>query len=335
MEIAKIINPGLFTTLQDSGRFGFESLGVPTSGAMDEFAFKVANILVGNKASESVLEITLLGPTIEFLDECLISVTGANMQPKLNDRLQPNWSSFQVEKGDILSFSPVKEGCRVYLAVAGGFKAREVMGSTSTYLRGKIGGIDGRPLKKGDILEIKTKVSDAKPYRVKKEYIPSYESSVKVRIILGPQDDYFSTDAIDKFLSSTYEVTKDSDRMGFRLEGPAITPNKYDIITDGLIPGAIQIPGNGKPIIMMKDAQTTGGYVKIANVISSDLSKLAQLKPGDKISFELIELETAHEILREKEGLLEKIKEGLMEVDYRHFHIKVDGISYEVILEEI
>lgn len=335
MEFAKILNPGLFTTIQDSGRFGYESLGAPTSGAMDLFSFKVANILVGNAIDESVLEVTLLGPRMEFLSDAFISVTGANMIPLINGKKRPTWSSFPVKKGDVLSFSPMTEGCRAYIAVAGGLKAENIMGSVSTYVRGKIGGISGRPLKKGDILEVKKDDSnERKSCKVKRDYIPSYKTTVNVRIVLGPQDDYFSNDAIEKLLSSTYTLTNESDRMGFRLDGPEIKPidNKYDIITDGLIPGAVQIPGNGKPIIMMKDAQTTGGYVKIANVISADLPKLAQLKPGGKLSFEKVELSKAHELLKDINEILNKIREEL--VRFYCFDVKVNGISYDVVLEE-
>lgn len=334
MEFAKILNPGLFTTVQDIGRFGYESLGAPTSGAMDIFSFKVANILAGNTIDEPVLEVTLLGPRMEFLSDAFISVTGANMIPLINGKKRPTWSAFPVKKGDVLSFSPMTEGCRAYIAVAGGLKAENVMGSASTYVRGKIGGILGRPLKKGDILELKRDDSaKRKPCKVKSDYIPSYKTMVNVRIILGPQDDYFSNDAIEKLLSSTYTLTNESDRMGFRLDGPEIRPiDKYDIITDGLIPGSVQIPGNGKPIIMMKDAQTTGGYVKIANVISIDLPKLAQLKPGDKLRFEKVKLNKAHEMLKDVNKTLNKIKEEL--VRFRCFEVEVNGNSYDVVLEE-
>lgn len=335
MEFAKILNPGLFTTIQDSGRFGYESLGAPTSGAMDVFSFKVANILVGNAIDEPVLEVTLLGPRIEFLRDAFISITGANIIPLINGEKRPTWSSFPVKKGDVLSFSPMTEGCRAYIAVAGGLKAQNIMGSASTYVRGKIGGISGRPLKKGDILRVKKDDNvERKSYKVKNDYIPTYEEMTNVRIILGPQDDYFSNDAIKKLLSSTYTLTNESDRMGFRLDGPEIRPidNKYDIITDGLIPGAVQIPGNGKPIIMMKDAQTTGGYVKIANVISVDLPKLAQLKPGGKLRFEEVNLNKAHELLKDVNKTLDKIKEDL--VRFYCFDVKVNGIFYDVVMEE-
>lgn len=335
MKLAQILNPGLFTTVQDFGRFGYESLGTPTSGAMDEFSFKVANILVGNPVNEPVLEATFLGPSIKFLKDAFISVTGANMAPVINGTKRPVWSSFHVKKGDTLSFLPINEGCRAYIAVAGGIKVRSVMGSASTYVRGKLGGISGRPLKKGDTIEVKdVNIADKKPCKVKSDYIPTFSNQTTVRVVLGPQDDYFSKYAIKKFLSSTYTLTNESDRMGFRLEGPEIKPvdNKYDIITDGLIPGSVQIPGNGKPIIMMKDAQTTGGYVKIANVISVDLPKLAQLKPKDKLRFEKVSLDRAHKLLKDFSKIISQIKEEL--VSYRCFDVKVNDISYDVILEE-
>lgn len=336
MKLAKVLNPGLFTTVQDIGRFGYESLGTPTSGAMDEFSFKIANILVGNDVNEPVLEATFLGPSLEFLEDAFISVTGAEMTPIINDTSKrPVWSSFHVKKGDVLTFSPATEGCRGYIAVAGGIKVERVMGSASTYVRGKLGGISGRPLKKGDIIESNNvNIEDRMPCKVKSDYIPTFEDQITVRVILGPQDDYFSEDSIKKFLSSTYTLTNESDRMGFRLDGPEIRPidNKYDIITDGLIPGAVQIPGNGKPIIMMKDAQTTGGYVKIANVISVDLPKLAQMKPNDRLRFEEISLDEAHVLLKDFNRIITRIKEEL--VSYRCFAVKVNNISYDVVLEE-
>jgi biotin-dependent carboxylase-like uncharacterized protein len=329
MECFKVINPGLFTSVQDMGRFGYESQGVPVSGAMDEFAFRVANMLVGNDENAPVLEMTLMGPTLEVTQDSVVAVTGAWMNPLVNGVERPCWSSFPVRKGETLSFAPVKTGCRVYMAVSGGFDGDVVMGSVSTYTRGSIGGIKGRRLEKGDVLSLKRHTLFTHFFKVNEEYIPHYSAEEEIRIVPGPQHDYFSREVIELFLNSTYTITKDSDRMGYRLDGPAIkAKEKHDIITDGIMPGAVQIPGNGKPIIMLKDAQTTGGYAKIATVISIDLSKLAQLKPGDRIKFSAISVEEAHQLLKKKEEVLNKIKETL--VPSRYFDVTVNGRVFNV-----
>ncbi|MBP2072575.1 biotin-dependent carboxylase-like uncharacterized protein [Thermoanaerobacterium butyriciformans] len=334
MKYFKVLNPGLFTTVQDMGRFGYESQGVPTSGAMDEFALRIANILVENDENAPCLEITLMGPTFEALNDAMISVTGAEIQPLVNGFPRPCWSSFPVQKGDIVSFGPIKSGCRAYLAVAGGFKGDLIMNSVSTYIRGKLGGINGRQIEKDDVLEGGVSKPGLQAKKVRDEYIPSYSNEEEIRVILGPQDDYFSEEAVKIFLTSTYVITKDSDRMGYRLEGPEIKAKEgHDIITDGILPGAIQIPGNGKPIIILKDAQTTGGYKKIATVISFDLSKLAQLKPGDKIRFRTIDLSEAHKILAETENKINKIKETLKVLKY--FKVKVNERYYDVGVEPL
>ncbi len=329
-----MVDPGLFTTIQDLGRFGFESQGVPTSGAMDEFAFRVANILVENDENAPCLEITLIGPTLEVLENTLVAVTGAEVQPFVNGFPRPCWSSFPVQKGDVITFSQVKSGCRAYLAVTGGFDGEFVMGSFSTYTKGKLGGIDGRKLQVGDILRCRKLQRGVKSKKVPDELIPTYSTNQEIRVILGPQDDYFTKEAIEVFLNFVFQVTKDSDRMGYRLEGPEIkAARKHDIITDAVVPGSVQVPGNGKPIVMMKDAQTTGGYTKIATVISTDLSKLAQLKPGDSLIFKSVDIETAHKILVENERNIEQIKKSLKEVKY--FTARIDDRYFDVYLEEL
>lgn len=331
MECFKVISPGLFTTIQDKGRYGYERQGVPISGAMDEFAFRVSNMLLDNPEDAPALEITLLGPSLEVLKDTVVAVTGAILTPLVNGKERPCWSSFPVRKGDTLTFTPVKSGCRAYMAVPGGFEGDIVMGSASTYTRGNIGGLKGRRLEKGDILFQKEAPSGSF-YRVKEEYIPFYSNEEEIRIVPGPQHDYFSKEAFELFINSTYTITNESDRMGYRLDGPIIkAKERHDIITDGLLPGAVQIPGNGKPIIMLKDAQTTGGYAKIGTVISADLSKLAQLKPQDRIRFKAISLEEAHELLKEKEAVLNKISQAFVPVKY--FNVSVNGEIFDVSLE--
>ncbi|MGB9977150.1 biotin-dependent carboxyltransferase family protein [Thermovenabulum sp.] len=331
MDVFRVISPGLFTTIQDLGRFGFEHQGVPTSGAMDEFAFRISNILLGNPENTPTLEITMLGPQLEALNDTCISVTGAEIPVYLNGNLVHGWSVIPVRKGDIVSFGQLKSGCRAYLAVKGGFEGDFKMGSYSTYTRGNIGGYMGRRLLKDDILKAKETNTKCKFVKVRDEFIPKYFSFLEVRVILGPQDDYFEKGMIDKFLSSEYTISKDSDRMGFRLEGPEIKAKKHDIITDGLVPGAIQIPANGKPIVMHKDAQTTGGYVKIATCISTDLDMLSQLKPGDRVKFKAVTIEEAYNIFTEREERIRIIKETAVLLNY--YNIKIKDKKYFSIVE--
>jgi len=343
----RIIKPGLLTTIQDRGRFHYQKWGVPVAGVMDEYAFRVANILVGNHEDEGCLEITLLGPVIEFLAPGLVALTGADLGARLNERSCEPWESFRVSKGDILQFTGVRSGCRAYLAAAGGFKIPDVMGSKSTYLRGNIGGLDGRALREGDELEIKSQVKNYElmARAVPAEYRYKQINPQVVRVVLGPQDDAFTQEGIRTFLQSEYTVTHESDRMGCRLDGPRIQhKNEPDIISDGIAMGSVQVPGNGTPIVMMADRQTTGGYAKIATVITADLWKLAQAKPGDCIRFTRVTLAQAHEAYREYENRIKQLPEKLINIqektrvttgNKRLLLIKMAGKEYRVEIEEI
>jgi len=308
MEIFEVIQPGPYTTVQDRGRFGFQQFGVPICGVVDSFAYRVANALVGNFQGQAVLEGTILGPTLRVLDQGLIAVTGGNLSPVLNNTPLPMWESVAIHPGDILQFKGVKSGCRAYIAVAGGIDVPIVMGSRSTYVAGKIGGTDGRPLAAGDRLnkaEGKGKVG----VRVPPELTPTYLDDIEIRVILGPQDDYFS-DGIAKFLSSTFKVSTKADRMGYRLEGDSITQTggvDKSIISEPSVPGGIQVPPDGQAIILLVE-QTVGGYTKIATVISPDIGKVGQAKPGNRIHFRQVELEEAHRILKMEEEKIESIK---------------------------
>lgn len=343
-------SPGFLSTIQDMGRRGYQQYGVPAAGAMDAYALRVANILVKNPESEGCLEITLLGPHLEILEDSLIAITGADLGVKHNEREAPLWESFWVCKGDILQFTKVKYGCRAYLAVAGGFDLPVIMGSKSTYVRGKLGGLEGRQLKKGDELkrgqpgiELNKNVG----YRIPPEYQLKPDNPVVVRVVLGPQDDAFTKEGIAAFLTSEYTVTNEADRMGYRLEGPKIQhQNGPDIVSDGIAMGAVQVPGHGSPIIMMADRQTTGGYTKIGTVITPDLWKIAQAKPGDKMSFQAIPVEEANRVYREYEQRLRDLSCKAIPVTAENsrvltiknqwtMKIKVNGISYNVGVEEL
>jgi len=304
MSAVKIIRPGLLTTVQDDGRYAYQRFGVSISGAMDQFSSHVANFLVGNDPGEAVLETTLMGPSMEMLEDCVIALAGADMAPQINSRDVPMWQTLFVPKGSVLTFTALRSGARGYIAFAGGIDLPEVMGSRYTYVKARLGGLEGRPLRAGDVLRVnrlQRNLKDIRRIRVAGEYIPTYPAEQVLRVVLGPQDDYFTQEGIDTLLSETYTVSKECDRMGYRLEGKAIAHRESaDIISDGIMIGSIQVPGNGQPIILMADRQTTGGYTKIATVISADLPKVAQAKAGDRFRFEKVSVEKAQEILFEE-----------------------------------
>ena len=278
MSSIDVINGGILTTIQDSGRYGYQELGIPTSGVMDDYNYRLANILVGNKLDEAVFEMTFFGPTLKFNENLIIAITGSNMNPKINGELAPMYETIKVKKGDTLQFGKVNEGIRSYLAFGGSIDVPFVNGSKSTHIKTKMGGIEGRALKAKDEINIK-KSKEKTMRKIPEKYLPIFSHCNILRIVLGPQDDYFTEKGIhDLFRSGGYQVTKDFDRMGIRLKGTAIEHKETaDIISDGTTFGSIQVPANGQPIILVADRQTTGGYTKIGNVITADLYKLAQM----------------------------------------------------------
>ncbi len=344
MTSIRVIKPGMYTTIQDLGRSGYQEYGMPVSGSMDHFAHRIANLLVGNDQDEALLEMTLMGGTYLFEEDAVIAITGANMKPKLNGEKDIGmWRSVSLKKGDKLIFGAAKEGCRTYLAVAGGLDVPLVMGSKSTYARGRLGGFKGRQLMKDDQVSFnQSRISgqDLKGRFVQAGSIPTYETAVELRVVLGPQEDSFTKEGIADFFSSSYKVSKDFDRMGYRLEGKKVEHEaSADIISDGIVRGAVQVPGHGNPIIMMADCQTTGGYTKIAHVISTDLWKIAQLKTGDRIRFKAVDVYEAHEILKEKEKGIIEIIEGFhckrlkedkdlrLSINSKLFQVKVNEVE--------
>lgn len=313
MPSIKVAKPGLCTTVQDIGRVGYQQYGIPVSGVMDEFAFTVANLLVDTNENNAVLEIPFLGPTLEFDFDITIAITGADLSPKLNNQDIPMWSSINIKKGDVLSFAMIKSGARAYIAFAGEIDVPLINGSKSTLLKSKLGGFDGRQLKVGDIIEIKNPKIIAKKRVLSEKYIPTYSNAEEIRVVLGPQDNYFTKKGIETFLGSEYIITKEADRMGMRLEGDVIEhKDKADIISDAAVFGSIQVPGNGKPIILLADRQTTGGYTKIATVIKADLSKLAQMSQGNKIKFKELNVEEAQQEYINFYEKFNEIKESLI-----------------------
>jgi antagonist of KipI len=311
MEIFEVIQPGAYTTVQDRGRFGYQQFGVPVCGAVDTFSYRTANVLVGNFQGQAAIEATVLGPTLKVLHQGLIAVTGGDLSPLLNDNPLPMWESVLIEPEDIIRFKVVKSGCRSYLSVAGGIDVPVVMGSRTTYVAGKIGGIDGRPLVAGDRLK-KGEGTGKAGVRVPADLIPTYSKEIEIRVILGPQDDYFS-EGIENFLTLPFKVSTKADRMGYRLEGDPIKHKEgveKSIISEPSVPGGIQVPPDGQPIILLVE-QTVGGYTKIATVISPDIGRVGQSKTGDLIRFQQVDIEEAHQILKLEEERFESVVKAI------------------------
>lgn len=310
MEVFKVLEPGPFTTIQDSGRYGYQQFGIPISGALDTFARLAANILVGNSDNDAVLELTFLGPRLEVLSDALVAVTGAEIPVFVNDRPQPMWTSFSVGSGDVISMRATRKGVRAYVSVAGGLDVPVVMGSRSTYTGGKIGGLDGRPLAKGDIVHRFAGDSQNRIAALPDDLRPQFHSEITLRALPGPQDDYFAA-GLDVFFSSEFTVTSKADRMGYRLEGPKIELKEgvpRSIISEPSLSGAIQIPPDGQPIILLAE-QTVGGYAKIATIVSPDLDLVAQARPGDRIRFASVDLTEAHKLYSDYRARLDRLKE--------------------------
>lgn len=291
-----VLDPGPLTTVQDLGRLGHQRVGIPPSGPMDRPAFVLANRLVGNPDGAAGLELTLKGPRLEVQREALVAVTGAEMGLTVNDQEAPAWTAIRVRPGDVLAFRMASAGCRAYLAVAGGIDVPPVLGSRATYVRGRLGGLGGRALRKGDGLALGAPPPGGRPGRqVPVARRPVYPAEVTCRVVLGPQDDRFTADGIAGFLAEPYEVTPQADRMGYRLKGPVITHARgHDIVSDGIPLGGIQVPGEGQPIVLLVDRQTTGGYTKVATVIGPDIARIGQTRPGQRVRFERVALEAAH-----------------------------------------
>ncbi len=295
MKLFRIVKPGFFTTVQDFGRFGFLKFGVPLSGAMDDFSFRVANMLVRNDYGDACLEMAALGPELEAVHDTQIAVAG-DISLQVNGHETGTWQTLTVKNGDTIMFGKVRTGFRAYLAVRGGVNVPLVLGSRSSYVRGEIGGMQGRQLKAGDYIEgFDTSHPVSQCLSLPKEFIPDFSARINADVLLGPQQESFTQEGIETFLSNPYNVTFESDRMGYRLEGSMIERGEHvDTISDAILPGAVQVPPNGKPIVTMLDAQTTGGYPKIATVVSPDMHTLGQAKPSDTISFHETTLVQAH-----------------------------------------
>lgn len=297
-DLFRVLFPGPLTTVQDLGRTTFQHMGVPLSGALDRFALRVANRLVGNAPGAAVLEATLVGPRLEVRGAAEIAVTGAATGITVNDRPAPGWAVLRVGPGDVVDLGAPENGCRAYLAVGGGIDVPPVMGSRSTYLGARLGGLEGRALKEGDLIRRGPAERLARLPHL--PWYPLYGSTARLRAVPGPQDDFFRT-ALEIFFRSPYTVTAQANRMGYRLEGPALAREAgapASIVSEPIVPGHVQVPADGQPIVLLTE-QTIGGYAKIATVITPDLFKVAQAKPGDTVRFVPLTLEEAHQAHRE------------------------------------
>ena len=306
----RILKGGMLTTVQDLGRTGYQSQGFSVAGVMDVRSFKIANLLLDNPENEAVLEFTLIGPTLEFTSATIIAITGGDFQPTINGELAPMYTAIYMNKGDILKFGSARTGSRGYVAFSSYLDVPVVMGSRCTNLKSKQGGFKGRKLQAGDYLN----------FRIKRRYLPFFlsrklepedfdQDNTTLRVVMGPQDNKFSKQGIETFLSSEYTVTSEFDRMGCRLDGAYIAPKESsDIISDGIAFGSIQVPAHGKPIILLADRQTTGGYAKIATVASVDIPKIVQRKTDHKIRFEAITVQEAQNLYLKEQKELDKMR---------------------------
>ncbi|MBR0827728.1 biotin-dependent carboxyltransferase family protein [Bradyrhizobium manausense] len=311
----EIIEPGLATTIQDLGRRGLQRFGISASGVMDPIALATANALVGNATDTAALEITLAGPVLTSVGaDIRVALAGADFSISIDGRPVTSHESHDLMAGQRLAIGTARDGARSVLAVSGGFAIAPMLGSLSTHSRSQLGGLNGGPLRKSDRLPLAVPRLPASPHLM---VSPAHRRRAQgpVRVLLGPQDDAFGAEGLATFFGSEYAVTALSDRMGCRLEGPRIQhAGAVGIVSDGTVFGSIQIPGNGQPIILLADRQTTGGYPKIATVISADLPRLAQLRPGEHLRFQAIEEDDAVKLARAVRQQIDRIGDALIEV---------------------
>lgn len=290
-----VIEPGVFTLIQDLGRFGQANLGLTTGGPVDKLAFDWANRLLGNQPNDAMLEVTFGGLKLQANINTVISITGAELPFTINGIKAKLWSTHQVKAGDVLEIGFAIAGIRAYLAIAGGVQVKEQFSSRSTVVREGIGGIDGKALQSNDLLPAwQQAVLPSKQLSLLTKYVPTYTTTVSLRVVLGYQQAQFSQLQQRRFFNTEYKVSNQCDRMGYRLEGRAIKIEQTSMLSEGIALGAIQIPPDGQPIVLMHDRQTIGGYPKIGSVLSIDLAKLAQCGQGALVRFEPISIEQAH-----------------------------------------
>lgn len=306
----KIINGGMQTSIQGLGRHGFQKFGVPVSGAMDWLSLALANLLVGNEHTETALEFAFVGCTIRFEQRAFFAICGGDFELLFDGEPIEMNHAYCAKNGNILEIGAARQGCRGYCAIGGGFDIADVLGGCDTYIKGGFGGHDGRALRQGDALRLRAPQSfllNMPQRKIQRERLPLRKS---LRVILGPQDDLFSVHGIHTFLSRQYTILPESDRMGYRTRGMNIeyaANSDGNIISDGVAMGSIQV-ASGQPLIMMADRQTTGGYAKIATIISADLPLAAQCKPDDTVFFEQVSIESAQALRQKQLRLLQDLE---------------------------
>lgn len=357
----KVINAGMLTTVQDMGRYGLQASGMQVSGCMDIVSARLANALAGNETltegtqMPAVLETTYLGPELEFMADTVVAVTGGEPDVTLDGKQAAAYQSIAVKAGQRLKVAAQKKGMRAYIAVAGGIAVPKALGSRSTNLKLGLGGHQGRKLSANDELPLGEINAYAKKFlagelgarKVPSKYLPNFAAECqKIRVILGPQEDYFSEAAIRSFTEEIYTVSPESDRMGYRLEGrPVEKIKQQDLITDGIVFGSIQIPPNGQPIIMLADHQTTGGYPKLATVATVDLPILAQAMPGTKLQFDLVTVQEAQALIRSREerlrGILAEIEQAaekntapVLKPGAKAYNFVINGQSFAITISK-
>ena len=320
----RVGQPGLLTTVQDTGRFGEYAIGMPPSGAMDVFSYQVGNYLVGNEEGAAGLEITYFGPELTFTEDHVIAITGAEMPPKINGEEVPTWETLGVREGDVLSFDYLKNGARSYLAVAGGIDVPVFMHSRSTYTLIGLGGHEGRALQEGDELAVGEDGdrSERVGMAVAREQLPAFYDETELRVIIGLASYRLTEESMQEFLNTTWTVTPDADRVGYRYRGGELKfvereqpagagADQANVVDFGYPIGSIQVPGGVEPIVLLNDAVTGGGYATIGTVISADRDKLAQTKTNDKTRFRSVDLDEALRAREERRQQMAEIRQAL------------------------
>jgi antagonist of KipI len=309
--VIHVADPGPQTTVQDLGRFGQLRSGIPPSGPVDVHAFVIANRLVGNPDNAAGLECTVLGPRFTVEQACAIAVTGAEAPVTVNDEPASQWATLLLAAGARVRIGAARAGVRVYVAFSGGLDVPKALGSCATFLRGRLGGLAGRSLKRGDTLKVLPAPRPLLARRLAAAHVPPLESEPEIRVVLGPQADRFTAEGLAAFLSNPYEMLPQSDRMGARLSGPPITHSHgHDIVSDGIALGSIQVPGDGQPIVLLVDRQSTGGYTKVATVGSFDIGRIGQVKPAQRVRFRAVEVAEAHRLRRQWEASMAEAAGG-------------------------
>ena len=301
----RVKNPGMFSTIQDFGRYGYTHLGISIVGAADRLSLRIANLLVGNEENAPALEMTLLGATLEFEERQIVALAGADCDAKVGTSPVRLGEAVEVSAGGVLKCGGVKTGARSYLAVQGGFGVPAVMGSTATDVRGQFGGFQGRRLKAGDLLPVR-EGRGGRNRRLKPGVLDAVYRHDVMRLTRGAQQEWFGPEAFEVLFTSPYAISDQSDRTGLRLKGPPLQPREQSqLLTDGIPLGAMQVPQDGQPIILFVDQQTTGGYPKIANVIMADMHHVGQLRPHEQVRFQEVSIAQAITLLKEQERWLQ------------------------------